>query len=588
MSATYERRLGFLAILVACGMAAVLVKLFQLQVVDGRRWAEEADALVTREISVPAARGRILDARGRVLAEDAPAFDLVLVRRELPPEPRDYALWEPLAAALGTTVDDLVAAVAAHERAIERNVERAVAGVLSRRRREDLRRDHESRPRVLRRDVPYEAVREVELNPARNAGFRARVSRRRRYPGGSDFVHVVGRAGPDAASSSHVERCLFDALSGEEGAVVLRRDRGRRGAFTEEVDEKPARPGRDVVLTVDADDQRAAMEALGAERGAFVVVDADTGAVLAIASSPAYAPEDFARVYAEWTAPDAPSESSPLYDLACWGFHAPGSVLKPVTALAALLEGGLDPGERVHCDRYFRIGDRVLDVLKCNGVHGDVDLHDAIARSCNIYFQTLMTRVEFGAFVRAGRRLGFGTPTGLEFELEGRYGTFAAEADDKRAWPRDSRIAAGIGQGSVVVSPAQVARAYAALATGRLPRLHVVRSVGGVATEPVAEPLGVPLAALERLRAALRAVAEPGGTAAGFGLRVYEAALKTGTAQVGRGDLHNAWIAGFAPARGRRPRVAFAIALLGTDLHGAEACGPRLKRFFDLFYAEGS
>jgi len=485
-------------------------------------------------------------------------------------------------------VDELVSAVAAHERAIERNVERAVAAAASKRRREELRRDHESRPRVLLRDIPYDAVREVELNPARNAGFRVQASRRRRYPGGADFVHVVGRAGPDAASSSHLEGRFFEALSGEEGAVVLRRERGRRSSFSEEVAVRPARPGQDLVLTIDADDQRAAMEALGGERGALVVVDADTGAVLAVASSPTYAPEDFARVFEEWSAPDAPSDSSPLYDLASWGFHVPGSILKPVTALAAFLEGGLDPGERIHCDRYFRIGDRVLDVLRCNGVHGDVDFHEAIARSCNIYFQTLMTRVEFGAFVRAGKRLGFGTPTGLEFELQGRYGTFAADASDAKAWPRDARIAAGIGQGTVVVSPAQVARAYAALATGRLPRLHVVRSAGGVPTEPRAEPLGVPPAVLERLRAALRAVAEPGGTAAGFGLRVYDVALKTGTAQIGRGGAHNGWIAGFAPARGRRPRIAFAMAVLGTDLHGAEACGPRLKRFFDLFYAEGN
>jgi len=582
---TYERRLGLLAVLVAFAMTAVLAQLFKLQLLDAGEWREAADGLVTRTTVVRAPRGKILDARGRVLSQDAPAFDLAVVPAELPPEPRDYSLWGALARLLRVEVEELLERVAPAVAAAEEQAERELAAGKSRRSAKDVRADHLGRPRVICRAVCYEAVREIELRPLANAGFRALVSRRRGYPGGEDFVHVTGRHGADGAPSSLLEARFDVELSGRDGEVVLRRTPGRRASFTEVVEESAATPGADLHLTIDAADQRMARQAVEGVEGAFVVIDADSGAVLAMISTPVYPPEEFAQVYADWSDRPPGARGNPLRDLACRDFHAPGSVLKPVTALAALVEGGLDPEERIHCDRIFRIDGRPLSYLRCNGVHGDVNLHEALARSCNIYFQTLLTRIEFGAFVRAGRRLGFGQGTGIELEPKGHCGNFAEDPSDREAWPRNLRIASAIGQGDVRASAAQVARAYAAIATGRLPALHVVARVGDRETPRGGEPLGAPEPALARIRAALLAAAEPGGTAAGYGLRAYGVACKTGTAQIGDGRLHNAWIAGYAPPRAGRPRIAFAIVVLATDLHGADECGPRLRSFLDTFYA---
>jgi len=130
-----------------------------------------------------------------------------------------------------------------------------------------------------------------------------------------------------------------------------------------------------------------------------------------------------------------------------------------------------------------------------------------------------------------------------------------------------------------------MARAYAALATGYLPRLHLVAQVGSRPVEVVREPVDVPPWVLAALRDALRDVPRR-GTAAGHGLERWDVACKTGTAQVAGERDHNAWMAGFAPARLGRPAIAFAMVVLDTPLHGGAACGPRLHEFFRRFYGD--
>jgi cell division protein FtsI/penicillin-binding protein 2 len=144
-----------------------------------------------------------------------------------------------------------------------------------------------------------------------------------------------------------------------------------------------------------------------------------------------------------------------------------------------------------------------------------------------------------------------------------------------------------IGQGKVRLSPAQVARAYAGLMTGSLPQLHLAAEIGGRPVTTRRTPLGVDEGALECVREALLGVART-GTAAGHGLERWPVSLQTGTAELGgRLNLQNAWLAGYLPARGSRPAVAFAMVIFDTELNGADACGPRLADFLRGFYREG-
>ncbi|MHC4819820.1 MAG: penicillin-binding transpeptidase domain-containing protein, partial [Planctomycetota bacterium] len=312
-----------------------------------------------------------------------------------------------------------------------------------------------------------------------------------------------------------------------------------------------------------------------------------TGAVLALASAPSYEPDDYGRLHAQLNEQRKRNHGRwprhhALKEAACSDFYAPGSVLKPITAVAALTAGIADPSTGVVCEHYFsnRRGQR-LSVMKCNGTHGPLDLQGALVRSCNIYFQTLMrTMIEkelFPHYEATARRFGLGAPTGLEIEprrFPDRFGLGTTWAE----W-----ILCAIGQGQIQVSPAQMARAYAGLATGALPQLHVVARVGDRPVAVARAPLGVSFAVLEPIRVALRDVPRR-GTAAGYGLEKWRIACKTGTAE--RRGSNNAWMAGFAPAQAHRPAIAFAMVVLQTRGHGADDCGPRLAEFFRYFYAE--
>ena len=642
MTLNFPQRLRLLSLLglAACGF--LFLRLFWLQVVEHGHWSEQAEAQRAGWRPVTAPRGVILDRRGRVLARDEAGFDLVLRaaawegrlwicthcshRRYYKqgeeggrcPNCRDekrgvmrYADFrdlKPAARLLDMAEADLLALV---ERRVDQAYREMIGDLLemSEERRERVKedewQDHGWRDRRLVRDVSYEVAREVELHPERNPAFRIRTVHTRRNEGGREFVHILGRvrehtleiASPEGQKhftdvtqgASGLEGGLDPVLRGVPGWVRLHRAPRRRSRAV--LDERPPIPGLDVRLTLTVEDQRLGIDALAGAQGALAVVNADTGAVLVLVSEPGYLPENYASELAEirrvkeilgrW-----PNHHA-MHDAAASGYYAPGSIFKPFTALAAL-DSGIPLETHAHCDGSFynRKGQR-LDALKCSGVHGDVDLAQATRVSCNIYFQNLMARLveerRFDHFVQVAHRFGVGVPTGLETEAFRETLTF----EEENWWY--GVVASSIGQGALECSPAQMARAYAALATGRLPRLHLVAQVGSRPTAVERTPVGVSEPLLARLRDALREVPRT-GTAAGFGLEQWDVACKTGTAQKGRGAnrTHNAWMAGFAPPRHGRPRIAFAMVVLDTPLHGGEVCAPRLREFFRQFYsAEG-
>jgi cell division protein FtsI/penicillin-binding protein 2 len=381
----------------------------------------------------------------------------------------------------------------------------------------------------------------------------------------------------------------FEAdLRGEHGWVETERD--ARASEKRVVRERLPRPGATLQLTISKADQDRGSHVLGDVEAAFAVVNADTGAVLVLVSTPSFDPNRTGEAAAEWKRREETFgvTGSPFFPSAYRGTHQPGSILKPFTAVAALAAGDVDLEEQIRCERIFHHKGRpLLDVLRCNAYHEESNLHRAIVRSCNIYFQTLMDRMlereHFPLFEETGRSFGFGRQTGIEIEPEGRL----AEGWDfhrTRQWAQF--VASAIGQGPVALSPAQVARAYAGLATGRLPRLHLVARVGDRLTAPRYESLGIRDALLEPVRNALREVPRT-GTGRGYGLEPWSIACKTGTAQVSvERSLNNAWMAGFAPAQRGRPSIAFAMVVLRTPFGGGHECGPRLAEYFRYFYSE--
>ncbi|MHC4940556.1 MAG: penicillin-binding transpeptidase domain-containing protein, partial [Planctomycetota bacterium] len=598
MNLSYPKRLVFLAAIAAFGVVLIVLGLFDLQVVNSDMWEAALEQRSNFQTIVHGARGDILDARGELLARDVAGYDLMIVtagiegslhecrrcghRMSILPEPGkpmekrytrcprcrsrsgeqpifkpvDERSTQPLAKLLGWSGAGLQQAVTWHVQRNRRRVENGVAAAGNigedrlKERRVYLRRKYGWEQYRVKTDIPYEAVREVTLHPKRNPGFRIRETRVRRNVGGAAFAQLIGRkpdrvARADGMSSGSGLELLCDRLlAGEPGYVDKVRDPKKPGTLKVVRRREPI-DGVSVQLTIARRDQEAALAALGRRAGAFVVVNAETGAVLALASAPSYKPENFSTMWraAQRNADEAKRRKLKLYlrepdprlNRAVQGWYSPGSTMKPFTALAGLTYGAVRPRDTIECRKLFTLNGKTMSYLRCNGTHGDTDLRKALVKSCNVYFQTVMhSLLSEGAeehFRSIGHTFGFGRPTGLEVEWKNwiTRKTFRTRPLEGRA-QYGSLLQHGIGQGYINCTPAQVARAYAGLMTGRLPKLHIVARRGTRKTRPEHTRIGIPPPLLEQVREALRATNDS-RTLAGAGLDRYPLALKTGTAQ---------------------------------------------------------
>jgi len=302
-----------------------------------------------------------------------------------------------------------------------------------------------------------------------------------------------------------------------------------------------------------------------------VVLDVRTGAVLAMVSSPRFDlsrfSDEFQRIVTE---DDALRRAGvpfhlrprPLINRAIQETFAPGSVFKPVGALAGLRAGTLHSQTEYACHGSLMVGGRYK---QCLGFHGPLDLRGAIERSCNVYFYHAALDAPRAELLRTARDLGFGSATGIDLpgEAAGRLPLLQSDAAVANF---------AIGQGKLQVTPLQVAVMMAAIANGGT--VHQPFLVARSARSAKARHLGIPAQVLTTVRRGMRDVVHgrhgtaqryvhvPGMTVAG----------KTGTAEVAGVDLNHAWFAGFAPYE--TPRIAFAVVVEWTEGHGGDTAAP--------------
>ena len=251
----------------------------------------------------------------------------------------------------------------------------------------------------------------------------------------------------------------------------------------------------------------------------------------------------------------------PLVHRAIQGTYPAGSVFKLVTTLAGLRAGTLRSQTQYTCDGSLIVGGQHK---QCLGVHGPLELREAIERSCNVYFYHVALDAPKRELLATAQELGFGSPTGIDLpgEAAGRLPHLTSDADVANF---------AIGQGGVLVTPLQVAVMMATIANGgAVLRPHLVDS------GPPAEPRRFTIAPqeLETVRRGMRDVVHGArGTARSyFRLATTTVAAKTGTAEVEGLPLNHAWFAGFAPYE--KPRIAFAVVVEWVEGHGAEVAAP--------------
>jgi penicillin-binding protein 2 len=484
---------------------------------------------------------------------------------------------------------------------------------------------------VMAEEIALEVVAEVESHPDRYPATRIVHRRRRDYPFGRLAAHVLGHVGPpsalevagqsldstprpdDRVGQMGVERQYESLLRGTRGTAM--RPKGTSGPAAATIWETEPGAGRDVVLSLDPDLQATAeslLDATIARRGimqpqsepaggAVVVLDVHSGAVLAAASAPRFSPgamggADRASASAVLTDP-----AHPLFDRVCRMAIPPGSVFKTISAVALLESRTIDRRTTLECRGYLEDPDQWRCALyRRQGIgHGTMNLTDALARSCNVFFFRYAEKIEPALLSEWARRFGFGNPTGIDLPQEA-GGAVPLPATDKpggRPWqPADTKLLS-IGQSTLQVTPLQVARMMAAVANGGLlvtPHVlsrvalperpdHAADSDSADADDKTisrSRPQRIPgldAATLAEIRRGLeRVVSDPEGTAHG-NLRIesLEIAGKTGTAETGPNRLEHAWFAGYVPAD--RPKLALVVALEHAG-DAAEAACPVAKR----------
>ncbi len=402
-----------------------------------------------------------------------------------------------------------------------------------------------------------------------------------------DELRPAGYRLGDRIGRSGLERAWESFLRGRRGHRRVPVDaRGHQVDAAAIDDGRPllvaAVPGRDITLTLDMGLMRIVERAFrGHPSGAAVVVDVRTGEVLALFSKPSYDLNEMTsgltrERYAELR---DPRSFHPLIDRTIYQSWFPGSVFKPVSALAALEEGLVDPSTRFVCTGSYSIGRGRPQ--SCLGIHGEIDFRRAMVQSCNVYFYQLAERVGLDPIARLAQDFGLGRRTGIGVNSEA-TGFIPTRAwyESRGTWQGGMALNTAIGQGDTRVTVIQLALTYAAIANGGT--LYVPQLV-----RSVSEPDGT---LVEEFRPRVRrrvdvspehlafvidalygAVNEDGGT--GFGARIeggVTIAGKTGTAQVTerqrteaeaeRGAYErraHAWFAGFAPAED--PQVAIAV-----------------------------
>ncbi len=588
-----RRRARLLYFILAVAFLGLVTRLIFLQIISGERYTFLSENNRIRIKRVAGTRGMIFDREGQLLVDSRPSFDLIFV-------PEDAA--EP------------------------EETLRLLARYLQHGEKEFLATYEEGKNRtafdemVLGRDIDWPTVVAVETHQVDLPGITLRARPRRSYVDGPMAAHVLGYLGEINQKQLKLLKAQGYALGDEIGQYGLERRweellRGKSGGQQVEVDALGRRirvlhevndvPGYTVHLTLDRQLQETAYEALKGKEGTIVALDVNSGAILAMASTPAFDPNVFARGIKtdEWSGL-IKDRMRPLSNRATQGQYPPGSTFKIIMSIAGLEEGVIQPESFIQDPGFYTFGNRSFRDWKKGG-HGAVNLHKAIVESCDTYFYQLGPKLGVDRIAKWARAFGLGEKTGVALDDE-RSGTIPdTEWKRKRyrqPWFPGETVSVAIGQGYVTVTPLQLANMMAAVANGgKLYRPYVVSKVESVdgATVREFEPellrtITLKPDTLARVHQALAdVVSGAGGTGGAARSPIIAIAGKTGTAQVvemkggyvkteqlAYFNRDHAWFVSYAPVD--NPQIAIAV-LVEHGGHGGDAAAPMAKKVFEKY-----
>ena len=535
---------------------------WQLQIQSPDVYSERAERNRVKLIPVPAPRGKILDRDGRVIVDNQQSWSVILSRENLKLESSARNRGEGL-----------------HEFPHSLDLENNVA-------------------RYLRRSK-YEAIIIKQNLDARRTGFFVDSHRdadtfpemeviqvpSRVYPGnGFVLAHVIGYTGeiseteldnPDFAKYNQgqiigktgLEKQYNDILVGVDGerrAVVD--NMGRERAMLGEV---KATPGRNLQTTIDLDLQAVAELGMLGKRGAVVALNPNNGEILAMVSRPSFDPNKFAvRIKsADWKELTSDPDN-PLLARATQAQLAPGSTFKPIMALAALETGNITPATTYNCPGGATFYGHFYH---CDQHHGTLDLHRAIAQSCDTYFYQVGVKMGIDDIAYYGQMVGYGAKTGVDLpnEAAGTMGSQDWKLRTRREkWYGGDTVSISIGQGYLTVTPLQMARAIGGLAIGGVWHTphFLLTTKDDKPKEWALNPDNV-----QTVVSGMFGVVNEGGTGGGAKIPGVDVCGKTGTAQTASADYlkahkeikDNSWFVAFAPCS--KPEIVVSVLWEGGE-----------------------
>lgn len=540
--------------------AILLTRLWYLQIIHGMEYTTLSQKNSIKLIRLHSARGEVMDRHGKVLIENRPAFNVLIFRSG---EGENNSDWDELSPILKQEIN------------ISDFPLRKFA--------------------ALKKDVSWEEVVWIKERKDRLREVSIAIQPKRCYPHGRTASHILGYVGEineteltsltsygyrrgDMIGKSGVEKSFEEWLRGKDGGKQVLVN--AHGYQMDILGCKEPLPGNNIWLTIDYQVQKIIKEQIGQKRGSIIVIDPRNGEILGLVSQPNFDPDVFIRGISneEWRKLSA-NENAIFTNRAIQGEYPPASTFKLIVAIAALEEGLIDTNQEFVCTGSYQVGNRPFRCWKKKG-HGSLNITEAIIHSCDIFFYQLGKRVGAEKIALYAKKLGLGTPTGID--IPGEKAGLIPSPRWKKAklgtrWYSGDTANTSIGQGFVLTTPLQMANAYAVLANGgTLYRPHILNafltSEGTVVKRngpQIIRDLKLKPHTVKILREAFTSVVSR-GTGVRAKVSGIKVAGKTGTAENPHGADH-AWFIGFAPADS--PTVCVCVMLENAG-HGSVACAP--------------
>ncbi|MGM0508185.1 MAG: penicillin-binding protein 2 [Fusobacteriota bacterium] len=559
-SKTVKDRMNIIIVLVIIAYSVIGIRLFYLQVYKGEYYKNMAENNRVKIKRLEPPRGKIYDRNGELLATNVAGYRLVYLEGKNIESHRVEELANFLERSK-SEVDDLIK----NGEIIEYTRENIIIDDILQSKAHKIMEKLDSYPYLkidiyLKRKYLYNEI------ASHIIGYVKRIS-------GEEWGNLKekGYTNTDYIGKKGIEKEYEDLLQGKPGYEYI--EVNALNKTVKQISNKRAKLGKDLTLSLDIKLQQKITEFIGDKEASFIAMDIKTGELIVAISSPEYNLNKLSSKISQSDWLDIVGDKRrPLQNKITSSGYPPGSIFKPIVALA-FLDEGIDPKEEVYDKGYFNIGKWRWHNWREYG-KGYVDMEEAIYDSNNIYFYTMADKIGNKPIENMAKKFGIGQKTGIDIPNE-KTGILPTDSWKRsemgESWYRGDTINFSIGQGYLSVTPLQMAKAYALI--GGEGKTYIPHLIKGKKVSEI--QIDVPVNEIQIIKSFLRKTVEE-GTAKIIDLDQVQPAAKTGSAENNQYEDTHAWLAGYFPYDD--PEIAF-LSLVEGGGHGGSGAGPIVKEF---------